>query len=225
MRVAVLQSNYLPWKGYFDLIRKSDAFVFYDDVQFTKNDWRNRNLIKTPRGTEWISVPVGANIHRLIQEVPIESSSWQFSHWGKIKANYLHAPYFKEYADFFEEIYRKNTWTMLSDLNQTTIERISREILNISKVKFFRSSDYELRGTRQERLLGLLKKVGATHYISGPSGANYIEPEVFVSHGVTLEYIDYSKYPVYPQLYPPFSHGVSILDLIFNCGPNSFASF
>ncbi len=225
MKVAVLQSNYLPWKGYFDIIRQSDVFVFYDNVQFTKNDWRNRNQIKTPKGLEWITIPVGSKIHRLIEEVKIESSDWQKSHWGKIQANYKEAAHFKTHAPFFEEIFLKKKWQSLSEFNQWTIQTISKEILGIGKTRFLNASDFDLQGARQDKLIMLLKKVGATSYLSGPAGKNYIEPEKFKENQIQLEYIDYSKYPEYSQLYPPFVHGVSILDLILNCGPDSAKSF
>lgn len=225
LRVAVLQSNYLPWKGYFDIIRRSDLFVFYDDVQFTKNDWRNRNQIKTPKGTQWISVPVGGRIHRLIHEVEIESSDWQKSHWGKIQANYRQAPHFKTYGPFIQDLILGKTWTNLSELNQSTIQRISKEILGITNTKFIDSREFSLSGSSQDRLLMLLKKVGTTCYISGPAAKSYIEPKVFQENRVELEYMDYSKYPQYPQLYPPFVHAVSIIDLILNCGAEASKYF
>lgn len=217
--VAVLQSNYIPWKGYFDIINDVDLFVFYDDVQFTKNDWRNRNKIMTANGPAWISIPVGQKISRNICDVEISDSSWQRSHWDKLRGSYSKAPHFKTYQTFFEEFYLGKTWTSLSDLNHHLIKEISR-MLDIN-VQFDDSRRFGLEGQAQERLLKLLEQVGATSYVSGPAGRNYIEVEQFSSRGIELIYKDYSGYPEYQQMHSPFSHAVSIVDLLFNCGPDS----
>lgn len=219
-RVAVLQSNYLPWKGYFDIIRNVDLFVFYDDVQFTKNDWRNRNKILTPRGLEWISVPVGQKISRLIHEVEIPNSSWQKSHYGILTQSYSKAPCFKSYKQFISSVYLEKEWKNLSELNQFLIRSISTEFLGI-QTRFDDSRNYSLQGTKEERLISLLKQVGATHYLSGPAGRSYINEDFFLSCGIEVKYQDYSGYPEYPQLYSAFSHQVSIVDLLFNCGEKS----
>lgn len=221
MKIAILQSNYIPWKGYFDIINDVDAFVFYDDVQFTKNDWRNRNLIKTKNGLQWLSVPCGQNIDRKINEVMLSDSSWQKKHWASIKQNYSKAPYFKKYFDFFEDLYCNKVWKNLSVLNQYLIECISKDILVI-ETKFFRVEDLDIKvNDKVEKLIEVCKKLKANTYLSGPAAKDYIDEEMFVKSGVCLEYKDYSNYPEYEQCFSGFEHGVSIIDLIFNLGPKA----
>ncbi len=219
-KVVVLQSNYLPWKGYFDLIAQADLFIFYDDVQFTKNDWRNRNKIKTPRGAEWISIPCGTDLKRLINEVNISRHDWQTDHWNRIKINYSGAPYFGLYKDFFEEFYLSRVWANLSEVNQHLIVTISRQFLKL-KTEFTNSTVFKPTGTRLDRLIDVLKKAGATEYVSGPSAISYISEEMFSKERIKLTWMDYSKYPEYRQLFPPFVHDVSIIDLLFNEGPEA----
>jgi hypothetical protein len=218
--VVVLQSNYLPWKGYFDLISRADLFIFYDDVQFTKNDWRNRNKIKTPRGPEWISIPCGTDLKRLIKDVAITKHDWQKDHWNRIQINYATAKFFDQYRQFFEDFYLRQEWKNLSVLNQFLIQAISKDILGIH-TKFENSSDYAPEGQRLDRLLDVLRKSGATEYISGPAAKSYIDESEFQKANIKLTWMDYSNYPEYHQLYPPFAHDVSIIDLVFNEGPQS----
>lgn len=218
--VVVLQSNYLPWKGYFDLVHDADLFVFYDDVQFTKSDWRNRNKIKSPRGTEWITVPVGVDVDRLIHEVEIKDSTWQGKHWRTIQQHYGKCPHFAQYRPFFEEVYLARKWTNLSELNQHLIRSISRDLLGLN-TEFRDSREFQASGRKLDRLLDLLIRAGARRYISGPAAKDYIVPEQFEEAGIALVWKDYSGYPEYPQRFPPFEHGVSILDLLFNVGPNA----
>jgi hypothetical protein len=217
MKVAVIQSNYIPWKGYFDIIHDVDVFVFHDDLQYTKNDWRNRNRIKTSGGPAWLTIPVGTSEHRLICDVEIKDPSWQKKHWDKIKTNYARAPHLSAYSDFLKEIYVERTWTNLSDLNQELIVRIAREFLGIT-TQFRDSRGVKPEGAKQERLLDLLKKVGATSYVSGAAAKDYIEPHRFEEAKIELSWKDYSGYPEYPQLHPPFEHGISILDLLLMTG-------
>ena len=219
-RVAILQSNYIPWKGYFDIIHDVDLFIFYDDVQYTKNDWRNRNKIKTPKGTEWITIPVGSDANRLICEVDIQDARWQAKHWKTLQQYYGKCKYFAHYQSFFEEVYLGRKWTNLSDLNQYLIRYISREFLNIS-TEFGDSRNYELSGQKFERLMDLLTKAEATLYVSGPSAKDYVDPSLFIDKGIELMWKDYSGYPEYLQRFPNFEHGVSILDLLFNVGPDA----
>ncbi len=218
--VAMTQSNYIPWKGYFDLINLADEFFFYDDVQYTHQDWRNRNKIKTPKGAEWLSIPVGKDRNRLIYEVGIKDHNWQKQHWGKILSNYRTTAYFKEYREFFEEIYLNRVWTNLSDFNQHVIKSISRDILDI-KTEFNDSRKYNLSGEKEKRYIPLLNQIGTTEYISGPGAKNYLTDEMLEKEGIKLRWMDYSTYPEYTQLFPPFKHDVTILDLIFNEGPNA----
>ena len=219
-KVAILQSNYIPWKGYFDIINMVDLFIFHDDLQYTSGDWRNRNKIKTPHGTEWLTVPCGRSEKRLICEVELKDHTWQKKHWNKIAQHYKKSKYFKEYEDFFKEIYLDTTWTNLSVMNQTIIQSIAKEILGITTV-FDDSRQYNLELKKGERVMELLKKSHADLYLSGPAAKDYLDETLFIREGIKLEWMDYSDYPKYDQLYPPFEHGVTILDLIFNEGPHA----
>jgi hypothetical protein len=220
MRVAIVQSSYIPWKGYFDLIRSVDRFVFYDDVQFTSRDWRMRNRIKTPQGLQWLSVPAGSRRSRLIHEVTLEDTSWQRKHWMSLYHSYAKAPYFRAYGEMFKSVYLDYRWRSLSDLNQFLTRLIASEILGI-QTEFRDSREFRAAGRRQDRLIHLLHDMGATQYVSGPSAQSYIDPEGFAEADIDLIYHDYSQYPEYPQLHPPFEHAVSILDLVFNVGPQA----
>lgn len=128
---VILQSNYIPWKGYFDLIHDADVFIFYDDVQFTVRDWRTRNRIKTPQGLQWLSVPAGSDRNRLICEVALTDPTWQARHWQTIEQNYRKCPYFDRYRPTFEALYLDRRWDNLSELNQTFIRVIAGELLGI----------------------------------------------------------------------------------------------
>lgn len=216
-KIAVLQSNYIPWKGYFDIIHDVDQFIFYDDVQFTKNDWRNRNKIKTVNGTTWLTIPVGKKLDRLICEVELSDSGWCKKHWATIQQAYSKAPNFNLYRDFLESVYLEMQWSNLSELNQFLIGHIGREFLGI-QTELKDSREFHAQGGKLDRLIDVLKKAGASLYVSGPAAKAYIDDNEFRNAGIQLVYKDYSGYPEYPQLYPPFEHGVSILDLLFNCG-------
>src|SRR3972149_8076204 len=216
-KVAILQSNYIPWKGYFDLMNMVDVFIFHDDLQYTKSDWRNRNLIKTPNGPKWLTIPCGTNEHRLICDVELKDSSWQLSHWASIKTNYAHSEYFKNYQSFFEEIYLGTQWRNLSEMNQAIIIRIARDLLGIS-TEFEDSRKYFLTQRKAERVKELLIKADATEYISGPAAKDYLSEEFLAEAGIQLTWMDYNGYAEYPQLHPPFTHQVSIIDLLFNTG-------
>jgi hypothetical protein len=219
-KVAIIQSSYIPWKGYFDIIHDVDEFIFLDDVQFTSRDWRSRNRIKAAGGTHWLTVPAGANRNRLICEVALDDPAWQKKHWKTLCHSYSRAPFFQQYAPFFKELYLGQTWSNLSEMNQSMTQRIARELLGIRTV-FTDSRSYAAQGTKLDRIIDLLRLSGATSYLSGPLAADYLEPEKFATLGIGLKLKDYSDYPEYPQLYPPFEHTVSVLDLIFNAGPHA----
>lgn len=220
IKAAVLQSCYIPWKGYFDIIHDVDLFIFYDDVQFTKNDWRNRNRVKTANGNIWLSVPAGSSANRLICEVTLGNDRWQAQHWKTLAQAYGKTPHFRDYAGFFEEVYLRRHWTSLSDLNRFLTRSIAADFLGI-RTRFEDSRRYAAQGVKQERLLDLLQKAGATHYVSGPSAKNYIDPARFAAAGIELIWKDYGRYPEYPQLHPPFEHAVTVLDLLFHTGPRA----
>lgn len=220
-KVAILQSNYIPWKGYFDLIRMVDEFILYDDAKYTKNDWRNRNYIKTRDGLKWLTIPVDfkGKSSQKIKEARISNPRWAKKHWSTIKQNYSKARYFKVYGEVFEELYLGCTEEYLSPVNFMFIEAVCG-ILGIG-TKLSCSMDYELVEGQTERLVGLCRSAGATHYISGPAAKGYIDAGLFKGEGIGLEYIDYSGYPEYTQLFGAFEHRVSVIDLIFNEGPDA----
>lgn len=219
-KAAILQSNYIPWKGYFDIIHDVDLFIFYDDVQYTKRDWRNRNRIKTDRGAKWLTIPVGKDTNRLICEVAVDNHEWGLSHWKALKHYYAKAPYFSLYEETLKKIYLEMKWTGLSQLNQFIIQLISTEILKLQTV-FKNSRDYSPQGGRNERLIDILTKANADCYLSGPSGKNYLDERLFQKANIEVTYKDYSGYPEYPQFHLPFIHEVTILDLLFHVGPQA----
>lgn len=218
-RVAILQSNYIPWKGYFDIIHDVDEFVFLDDVQYTKHNWRNRNRIKTSRGPAWLTIPVGPHLNRMICEVALPDTSWPRDHWRRLEASYGSTPHFETYRGLFEPIYLGRRWQLLSDLNQHIIRTIAHE-LGI-ETRFRDSREFERRGRKQERVLEILLQTEATVYVSGPSARAYLEPERFAEAGIELTWKSYDGYPEYPQIHPPFIHDVTILDLLFHTGPDA----
>lgn len=218
-RVAILQSNYIPWKGYFDLIAYVDEFIIYDDMQFTKNDWRNRNKIKTPTGLQWLTVPVGQDISRRICDVSIENPAWQPKHWKTLTSNYGRSKFFEDISNWLMPLYMQKEYKNLSIMNNIFMREICH-FLGI-ETKISSSRDYELVTGKTERLVSLCLQVGATHYVSGPAGQGYIQEELFSENGINLEWFSYEGYPTYEQLWDGFEHGVSILDLLFNCGPKS----
>ena len=219
-RVAVLQSNYIPWKGYFDIIHDVDEFIFYDDVQYTKNDWRNRNRIKTPSGPQWLTIPVGQRLNRLVTEVALPENDWARDHWKRLAAAYAAAPYFEPLRPVLENIWLGMTWRTLSDLNQHLIRTIAQGLLGL-RTHFRDSREFVLHGRRQERLLELLELAEADVYVSGPAARSYIDPDRFAAAGIELRWKDYSRYPEYPQMYPPFLHEVTVLDLLFHTGDDA----
>ena len=219
-KVAILQSNYIPWKGYFDVIAAVDEFVIYDDMQFTKNDWRNRNQIKTPSGLQWLSIPVGQNINRRIRDVLLPANNWQEKHWKTLVLNYARAPFFDEIATLLQPIYLDKSLQSLSELNRKLIETICcyLEIHTIIKSSY----DYDLGEGKSERLVHICRQAGADIYLSGPAATTYLDEPLFKAAGISVEWFDYSNYPTYPQLWGEFAHNVSIIDLLFNCGKDSF---
>lgn len=226
-KVVITQSNYIPWKGYFDSIAIADDFVIYDDMQYTKRDWRNRNLIKTFSGTKWLTIPVEVKgkFFQKINETKISDVDWKKEHWNLIQQNYKRAPFFKEYKDYFEELYLNTKSLYLSEINFRFIKSIC-ELLEIN-TRFHFSSDFILEEDSTERLVSICKKLEATDYYSGPAAKAYMEETRFENEKIRLNYFDYSNYPEYKQLHEPFYHSVSIIDLIFNTGVNakSFLKF
>jgi hypothetical protein len=218
-RVVILQSNYIPWKGYFDLINDSDIFVFYDDLQYTKNDWRNRNKIKTARGLQWLTIPVGSSGKRLICDVLLPNNPWKTKHHSLLEESYSRSPFFGDYSKLLESFYVNSSLATLSAFNQTCTKVLAAE-LGIT-TSFHDSREFKPQGSKLDRLLDLIKKTGADTYISGSSAKAYIDEERFKQEGIKLIWKDYSGYPEYPQRFPPFEHAVTVLDLLFNVGPEA----
>jgi hypothetical protein len=218
--IAILQSNYIPWKGYFDLINMVDEFILYDEVQYTKNDWRNRNRIKTQSGTQWLTIPVLQKaLSQKICETRVASNAWRKKHWKTLCQCYSKAAFFGDYERRFEQLYLGDEEAFLSQINHAFL-RTMNEILGID-TQLSWSSDYELVGGKTEKLVELCKQAGATAYVSGPAAKSYLEEELFEQNSIELSYINYESYPKYAQLFPPFEHSVTALDLIFNEGPNA----
>ena len=220
--VAILQSNYIPWKGYFDIIHDVDEFFFHDDLQYTKQDWRNRNRIKTAAGPEWLTIPVGVREDRMICEVELPRDGWAREHWRRIEQAYGRAPHFERYRPMLEEIYLRREWHLLSELNQHLIREIARA-LGIT-TRFRDSRELELRGRKQDRVLEILKQAEADVYVSGPAARSYLDPQRFAEEGIELRWKSYAGYPEYPQFHPPFVHEVTVLDLLFHTGDEAWRS-
>lgn len=223
MTCVILQPSYIPWRGLFHLIEKADVFVFYDCVQYDNRGWRNRNQIKTSSGLQWLTIPVnakGAQIEgRLIKDIPIVwEQPWNEKHLRALRHSYAKAPFFERYLPLLESFYARRD-LLLSDFTCDFTVALARE-LGICDTRFMRSSEMPIHGAKTDRLLSVLKQVGATDYLSGPSARDYLEPLKFAQAGITLEYINYD-YPAYPQLYGAFEPRVSILDLLFMTGPEA----
>ena len=217
-RVAIVQSNYIPWKGYFDLINRVDHFVLYDDVQYTPRDWRNRNRIIAATGPHWLTIPV-RHLERSqkIQEITVADADWAGRHWRSIAKAYGRAPGFAEHREFFETLYLGPQPDHLSEINHRFLRAIC-DLLGIPTT-FSWSRDWLPRGDRSERLLDVCLQLGASVYVSGPSARCYLDEARFQEAGVAVEWMSYDRYPEYPQRHgQAFVHEVSVLDLILNVG-------
>ena len=220
-KVVIVQSSYIPWKGYFDLIHAADELILFDDVQYTRRDWRNRNLIKTGNGLVWLTIPVktAGNYLAPIKDIEVDGAKWREKHWRTIVASYARAPHFKDQAATFEALYLAAIETRLSLVNRTFLEAVGGLLGIRTKVSW--SMDYEVVEGKTERIVSLCRQAGARTYLSGPSARGYLDPAQFEAAGLELVFFDYAGYPEYPQLHPPFVHEVSILDLLFNEGPRA----
>jgi len=218
-RVAIVQSSYVPWKGYFDMMRRVDEFILYDDAQYTRRDWRNRNQIKTKDGLLWLTIPVEVKgkFTQQIKDVRISDPRWADRHFKTIAAAYARAAHFRDYRDAIEQLYRTATFSHLSEINRHFTAGLAR-LLGVD-VTLSSSMDYQLPEGRVERVIALCQQAAATSYISGPSARSYIDDAMFASAGIELGYMDYSGYREYEQIHPPFVHHVSVIDLLFNAGP------
>lgn len=235
MRIGILQPGYLPWLGFFEQMYKSDVFVIYEDVQYDKHGWRNRNRIKTANGVQWLTVPILVKFeeHPLISEVEVDNKqNWRKKHLSAIQQSYSKAPFYKEYAGIFEEAYSRD-WEYLIDIDMYFITKLS-ECLGMGSKKIIRSStlDTEKTGTgkgidrgegnKMERLVNICKMFKADTFYEGAAGRNYLGEKHFAGHGIRLEFQDY-KHPVYNQLYGDFVPYLSVIDLLFNHGEESLS--
>ena len=198
-----------------------DEFVFFEDVDYTRRDWRNRNIIPTPNGVSWLTVPVNkAERGTKIKDVTINQEiDWQRKHYLTITGFYKKAPYFEDFRFLIEDIYLHHHWEVLSDMNIYINQKIAG-VLGIT-TSFVNSADLHTNGTKDDKLIEICQRLEATHYLSGPSAKNYIIEEKFRNANVGLSYIKYEGYPEYKQLYGSFNHNVSVIDVLFNCGKNA----
>ncbi len=222
--IVITQSNYIPWKGYFDALQIADEFILYDDVQYTKRDWRNRNKIKTPQGLQWLTIPVEVKgkYFQSIKDTKVSDARWRAKHWKTIKANYSKAEYFRELEDTIANLYTEKS-TYLSEINHRFITNISALMGFSAQVRF--SSEFQLVEGKTERLIDLCKQLGGTDYYTGFSAKNYLDEALFRQESIRLHYFDFTNYPTYPQLHGAFEHHVSIIDLLLNVGAYEAPSF
>lgn len=218
MIVSIHQPQYLPWLGYIDKIDRADIFILLDNVQYKKNEWQNRNRIKTAQGWQWLTVPVLYRYPEKINEVKINNKvDWIRKHRTAIETNYIKAPYFKKYFPYLEDIYERN-WERLADIN-TALIKLLVELFGIKK-KIIIASDIETRDALDYRLIDLCKAAGGDVYLSGRDGQKYMDFAVFDKAGIKVLIQDF-KHPVYPQLYRGFEPNLSSIDILFNCGEKS----
>jgi hypothetical protein len=215
MRIAVIQSCYIPWKGFFDLIGRCDEYVIYDGVQYVKRHWHNRNRIKTANGLEWLTVPVvtKGRFEQPIDQVEIEKP-WAEKHWRTLELAYNRAPFFEPFAPTVKNWYeRADSEVRLTDVNDAGLLGLGTRIV--------RHSAYPAEGAKTERLVAIARAAGADRYLSGPSAREYFDESLFTAAGITPEWMSYQGYPEYPQLHGGFEHAVTALDLLFNTGPDA----
>ena len=226
-KIIITQSNYIPWKGYFTSMKKATHIILYDDMQYTKRDWRNRNKIITPSGTKWLSIPINVKgkYHQKINEAKISDSEWSSKHWNTIRQNYKKAPSFNIYGKVFEEIYldKLKNLEYLSDINRTILQSCI-ELLAID-ITIVDSREFNLRGDKTEKLVNICKDLNADEYFTGPAAKAYMSEELFENEGIQVSYYDLQGFPEYQQLWGDFDHFVSIVDMFMNLGEDTVKYF
>jgi hypothetical protein len=219
-KIAILQSNYIPWKGYFDLINSVDEFVLYDDVQYTKNDWRNRNIIKTSHGCKWLTIPVRyEKLGQFIQDTKVADKRWPKKHWAALSQSYSKTVFFKDYKDELEDLYLGSTEEYLSEINYRFILGINKILGITTPIRW--SREFSRHEGQTERLLSICKQCDATEYVSGPAAKAYLDRDLADKENIKISWMDYSGYEEYSQMFPPFEHAVTVLDLVLNVGPEA----
>lgn len=223
MKIAILQPGYLPWLGFFEQVAKVDKFVLYNDVQYTKRDWRNRNQIKTQHGTTYLTVPVQSSRRgTLIKDKKIHygDEDWQYNHIANLRHQYGNAPYFNQYFPAIRDIIESD-FEFLDDLDTALIKCLTAQ-LGMDNDKFLRSSklSYPKSDNAQKNLINICQTLGADKLYNGKSGRSYIDEAFFKKHGIKVQFQHYN-HPTYSQLHGDFISHLSIIDLIFNCGDRS----
>ncbi len=223
-RVAISQSNYLPWKGYFDTIASVDEFVLYDRMQYTRRDWRNRNKIKTRQGPQWITVPVQVKgkYHQAIDETELDGDAFIGEHLSAIRHSYARTPGFDAVFPWLEGLLRTAPLHTISTLNRHLLQAICLRLGIGTRIRD--SSEFALADDRNERLLRICEELGADEYVSGPAAKGYMDEALFRERGVRVRWKSYAGYPEYEQPYPPFEHGVSVVDILL-CKAMEAASY
>jgi hypothetical protein len=222
-KIIITQSNYIPWKGYFDAIAKCDYFVIYDDMQYTKRDWRNRNIIKTESGLQWLTIPVEVRgkFSQKINETKIADKGWNIKHWKMLNQNYAKAKHYNEVKDWMELLYLNCKFDLLTEINEYFIRAIL-DFLGI-KVLIKRSEEFDvgIQEDKTMRLVDICSSLSATEYFTGESAKAYLDETKFIASDIKVNYINNDGYAEYSQIGHSFEHKVSIVDLIFNKGKQS----
>jgi len=219
-KIIITQSNYIPWKGYFTTMKKATHIILYDDAQYTRRDWRNRNKIITNQGPSWLSIPIDVKgkFHQKVNEAKIKNQTWSQDHWNKIYNSYSKAPFFHDYGDYFKNIYLDELGRLeyLTDINKLMLQKCN-DLLDI-QINILDSRDFVIRGGKTEKLINICKDLDADEYFTGPAAKNYMDESIFVENNIKLTYYDLDGFPEYQQLWGDFDHHVSILDMFFNLG-------
>ena len=222
MRVAIIQSCYIPWKGFFDLIGRCDTYVIYDTVDFSKGHWHNRNRIKRIGGDPWLTIPVKTanRLGQPMDEVTV-AGQWADRHWSMLEQSYRRSPYFASEAPAVRDLFQHLSGeTLLTTINETFIRWLSSRLGLPTKI--VRDRELSFSGDRNEKLIALCQSLGATTYLSGPSAKGYLDTAAFARAGIAVEWMIYGPYPEYPQPHGPFEHQVTVLDTLFCCGPGPY---
>lgn len=219
MIVAIHQPQYMPWIGYFDKMDRADVFCYLDSVQYKKNEWQNRNRIRTAQGWQWLTVSVNYRFPEKINQVQINNrEQWGKKHLQAIRTNYARADYFMKYFGFFGEILKQD-WACIADLNIEMSERL-RGLIGLGDLKTIKASEMVLSEDPTGRLVEICRNLGADTYLAGADGGKYMDMIQFEQAGIQVVFQEF-KHPVYPQVYPGFESHMSVIDLLFNCGPRA----